>query len=178
MSSSQSEKKRRSPAALLLLALLLLSLSVGGVSAYLSMASGNVENTFTNAPYPTVKVEGSSIKVDPNGYGVYLRVAVDPCWQSTADASSILAGEPAVGYSIAESVDWKKIGDFYYHTKVITTAETISFPLTVGEVEENGYKVVVNLAAQIVQAVGETDDGTQTAVENAWGVSSTAFIAE
>lgn len=166
MNRGQTEhtKKKNKTVFWLLLAAVVLSLAAGGVSAYLSMASNSVTNEFTEAGYPTVTVDGTSVSVNPNGYGVYLRIAVDAYWEKDGE---ILPEEPT-GYTV--SSDFKKIGDFYYYRSVITEATTIT-PVVTYTAATNGDSLAVNVAAQIIQAVGETDDGTKTAVQDAWGVT-------
>lgn len=167
MNRGQTEytKKKNKTVFWLLLAAVVLSLAVGGVSAYLSMASQSVTNKFTKAGYPTVTVDGASVTVDPKGYGVYLRIAVDACWKYEG---KILPEEPT-GYTV--SSDFNKIGNYYYYPSVITKPTTIPSVVTYTAAKNGDYSLAVNVAAQIIQAVGETDDGTKTAVQDAWGVT-------
>ena len=170
MSHSQSEKKnkRRSPLFWCLLALLLLSLTVGGISAYLSMSSTTVSNTFTNAGYPTVTVNGTTVVVEPNGYPVYLRVAVDADWQKDGE---ILPEEPAITFTTGGN-GWMAKGDgFYYYTSPITAHSTLPLPVASVSPAKDGYTVNINVAAQVVQAVGSTDESNMPAMQDAWGVS-------
>jgi len=166
-SQSEKTKKRRFSVLLLLLLLLLLSLTFGGVSAYLSM-SGNVSNTLSVAPEPGVSVSGTTVTVKPNGYAVYLRVAVDACWKSTD--GSILAEEPAMTFTVG--TDWKQIGSFYYYlTPLVGNPDPLVLPITHSSQPKDGYQVVYNVAAQVIQAHGALDDGSATAVQDAWGVT-------
>lgn len=177
MSNSQAEnkKKHRSLVYWLLVALVLLSLMVGGVSAYLSMSSGTVVNTLKNAAYPTVTVSGEDVVVDPKGYAVYLRAAVDACWQKDG---SILPEEPQNAFDIADGWTLEDDGFYYYNAivKVVpeegkTTPESVTIPLftSIETGTKDGYTLKVNVAAQVVQAVGYTDDDNKPAVEAAWG---------
>jgi len=174
MNRSQSEKsrKRRTPLFWLFLTLLLLSLAFGGVSAYLSISSQSASNTFVNADQPGVKVNGTDVTVNPNGYAVYLRVAVDVYWKN---GNSILAEEPTSGFAIG-GMNWKEIGGFYYYTAPITEAITVK-PVVLDNVSNGDYTLTATVAAQVIQAVGETDGDTPiSAVQDAWGVRATDFL--
>lgn len=169
-SQSENKNKRKSPIVWLLLVLLLLSLTVGGVSAFLSM-SATTSNTFTNAADPTVTVIGTQVTVNPNGYAVYLRVAVDASWKKDG---MILPEEPDGAYTCNSG--WKEIGGFYYYQGTITGEKTLT-PVTVNAVTKEGCELVVNVAAQVIQAVGETDGKNPIpAVEDAWRVSPADFL--
>ena len=164
---TKQKRKRRSPAAWLLIALAVLGLAFGGVSAYLSM-SGNVSNTLSVAPEPGVSVSGTTVTVKPNGYAVYLRVAVDACWKSTD--GSILAEEPAMTFTVG--TEWKQMGSFYYYlTPLVGNPDPLVLPITHSSQPKDGYQVVYNVAAQVIQAHGALDDGSATAVQDAWGVT-------
>lgn len=178
-SKSENKKKRRSPLLVLLLLLLLLSLAVGGVSAYLSMSSGSVSNTLTEAPYPSVSVNNMTVSVQPKGYAVFLRVAVDTALEKTGSSDTVLAVEPVVNVDAIVDPGWKKIGDFYYYPQLIT-AETVDGTVNLNPIVEsklsgvttpNGYKLAVHVAAQVIQAIGTTDDGDIPAVVAEWGVT-------
>lgn len=171
-SQSKNSKKRRSPLVWLLL-LLLLSVSFGGVAAYLSMTSNVADNSFTNAQYPEVTVSGTTVTVNPNGYEVFLRVSVDMCWENKSDPNTVLAEEPTSGFSIGGD-DWNKIGDFYYYMSPISQTVSLT-PVTVSNLEKGNYTLVAKIAAQVIQAVGDTDPdaqgNTKPAVQDAWGVT-------
>ena len=172
MNRGKFKKKTKGRLALflLLLLLLLLCLSVGGVAAYLSMSSNVAQNTFTAANQPSVTVTDTTVTVAPNGYGVYLRLAVDVYWKHQSEENVILAEEPAAGYSVGGN-GWRQIGNFYYYTSVITEPTTLALPVVLDNSTSGDYKLAANVAAQVVQAVGTVDDGTKTAVEDAWGVT-------
>lgn len=167
----KKKTKGRSALFLLLLLLLLLSLSVGGVAAYLSMTSNVAQNTFTAANQPSVTVTDTTVTVSPNdGYGVYLRLAVDVYWKHRTEANLILAEEPASGFALG-GTGWKEIDGFYYYTSVITETTTLNLPVVIDSCTNGDYQLAAKVAAQVVQAVGTVDGGTKTAVEDAWGVT-------
>lgn len=159
------KKKKNGYLVVVLLAVLLLGLTVGGVAAFLSMSSG-ATNTFTKAEQPGVSVSGTAVTVDPKGYSVYLRVAVEAGWE----LNGVLLPDEATEYTV--SGEWKKIGDFYYYPGVISgdTPVTVT-PVSYQSATKDGYSLTVNVAAQIIQAVGETDGDDVPAVQNAWGVT-------
>lgn len=164
---SENTKKSRANTIWIVVSILLLSLTVGGVSAYLSMSSGSVSNTFIEADSPTVSVDGTTVTIDSNGYAVYLRVAVDADW---VNGNVIMPGEPAVQFTVGTN-GWGKHGSFYYYTSPIM-GSNVSVPLPVSaDASNDGYSLKINVAAQIIQAVGTVDNTTTTAVMDAWGVN-------
>ena len=161
----EKQNKRRAPITWLLLVLLLASLSIGGVSAYLSMTSNTDSASLTTADPPTVTVSGTSVSVTPNGYAVYLRVAVDASLQKDG---MIMPLEPDNAYTL--NVGWKEIKGYYYYTSPIFKAETL-YPIALTDTVYDDGTPVINIAAQVIQAAGKTDDGLQSAVEAAWHVT-------
>lgn len=172
MKRDHSEAKRKyRPIVWLLAVVLLLGTTVAGVYAYLSMTSPAVAHEFALAEHPGVTVNGTSVTVAPKGYAVYLRVAVDANWQKDG---VIYPEEPVGAFTCNDG--WVQLDDtFFYYRSVIQlddpTGSITLAPISVNSVTKEGYDLVVNVAAQVVQAVGTTDDGTQTAVEAAWGVT-------
>ena len=166
MSRRQTEKKNRGTLWILLL-ILLLCLLVGGVSAYLSMYASGTSNTLTKASQPAVTVSGKTVVVDTKGYAVYLRVAVDADYQQDG---MVMPGEPAVTFTTGE--DWIAQDGFYYYTTPLEGGLVpVILPVSVSEASDAGYTVKLNVAAQVVQAVGTLDGSTVTAVEDAWGIT-------
>ena len=155
----------------MLVAVALLGTATAGVYAYLSMTSSPAEQDFPLAEYPVVTVNGTSVTVAPKGYAVYLRVAVDANWQKDG---VIYLEEPVGAYTCNDG--WIQLDDtFLYYRSVIQLEDangsiTLT-PIIVNDVTKEDYTLEVNMAAQVVQAVGMTDDGTKTAVEAAWGVT-------
>lgn len=167
MSEYQAESKKKNRyIAIILVLILVLGLMIGGVSAYLSMSS-DLTNDFEQAESPSVVVSGTSVTVDPKGYAVYLRVAIDAAWE----LDGVLLPEEPTAYAVAE--DWKEIDGFYYYPGVIKGSDPVTvIPVSYSAATKDGYNLVVHVAAQVVQAVGETDGG-MPAVQEAWGVTPT-----
>ena len=169
---ARKEVKKGRILAVALISVALLTLIIGGVLAYLAMSS-NITNEFTLAQQPTVTVDGTTVTVDPQGYSVYLRVAIDAAWE----LDGIQLPEEPTQYAVAEG--WKQIGGFYYYPMVISGSEPVTVtPVTYGAAEKDGYQLTVHVAAQIVQAVGSTDEDGIPAVQAAWGVTPEEITAE
>lgn len=165
MSRGKYQKKHRVfPLRWGLVCVLLLVALIGGTSAYLSMST-SATNSLT-IPQPTVSVDGTKVTVTPNGCPVYLRIAVDGYWEKDG---KILA-EEYNGWSVNDN-DWKVHNGFYYYNSVIDSTKVFTNVVNTGPTQKDGYQLVVTVAAQIVQAVGETDVGNISAVYNAWGVN-------
>lgn len=171
-SQSENKKKRRSLLLGVLIVMLLIGMTVGGVSAYLSM-SATETSTFTNAEDPkppTVSVNGTSVTVTPNGYAVYLRVAVDADCMSGND---IVPEEPSLEKNF-DSQHWVTDGNFYYYKQPITGKISLAIPVSA---THDTYETKINVAAQLVQAVGKTDmvnddpESVIPAVQEAWKVT-------
>lgn len=185
--------KNKLPVRGLILLLLLLALAVGGVTAFLSTSDGPLTNNFPIEDHPSLGVNPSendnpqynndivinTISGGSSGYAVYLRAKVLVNWVNAN--GDILAEMPVAGqgrdYELTVSNQWREINGIYYYTSVIQKNGTIEPPVTItNAVNKTGYQLKVTVLAQTVQAVGETDDGSKTAVEDAWGVSATDFI--
>ena len=165
MSRGKYQKKlKRFPLRWMLICVLLLVALIGGASAYLSM-SASATNSLT-IPQPTVSVDGTKVTVTPNGCPVYLRIAVDGYWEKDG---KILA-EDYNGWSVSDT-GWEVKDGFYYYHSAIESTTVFENVVNPGSAQKDGYQLVLTVAAQIVQAVGETDEGGISAVYNAWGVN-------
>ena len=179
-------KKNKFPAWGLIL-LLLLTLSVGGVTAYLSASSGSLKNVLPIAEKPDITVgKDNSISVPDKGYAVFLRAAVVVNWEKTDEGQrNILAAMPEEGegkdYTVSVNSNWVKVGDFYYYEPVIVEGGDIPAPVSFQVLPGNRhpeYELKMTVYAQTVQAVGETDGDPKAnpvippvpAVVDAWNV--------
>lgn len=170
---NQSNPVSRKPSRMtwvLVIAALLTSV-LGGVSAYLSLSSGDLPNKFQTAPQPVVTVTDTTVTVNPNGYAVYLRVAVDANWKN---GDIIRPEEPTLTFT--EGNQWKEIDGFYYYRSVIQGSNTqeVSVPVTASA--KDGCTLEITVAAQVIQAVGQTDTGNVDAVMDAWGIPKETII--
>ena len=167
----QTRRRRMFPVFWILLILALMGTAFGGVWAYLSLSAEPVSNTFAPDTDPVVSVDGGyQVTVSNTQYAVYLRAAVVVNWKST-DNGSVIFSKPVEGVDYKVNGDWSKLdGDFYYYKEAVTNG-TIDAPIVTLTGIKTGYTLVADVAVQAVQAIGQTDDGTKSAVEDAWGIS-------
>lgn len=184
-------KKRRIPlGSWLLVALAVLSLTVGGVVAYLSASTDAVENKFVSDASTDPAVietfrnnEKTNVVVDVGdpGYAVYVRAAVVVTWKDTDGNVWGEAPEAGVDYTIDLGEDWFLGSDgFYYYTEPVAydgedgttklTTNLIDSCAPVAGKAPTGYTLNVEIIAQTIQALGTTD-GDVPAVTAAWGVT-------
>lgn len=115
---------------------------------------------------PDASVEGVTVKVEDEGYPVYVRAIVVINWQG-ADGKYV-AFSP-VGYSIQHGGDWVPVslGDnmyMYYYTKPVAsggvTTELISkcSVSSEGDTSTTGYSLRIEVITQTVQAIGTEND--------------------
>lgn len=171
----EASRKRRSPFFGILLVLAIIGATIGGVTAYLSLSSGQVTNQFDDASHPVVAVNhDNSITVQDMGYAVYLRAMVVVNWKNTS--GGILAEMPVenTDYFLSLGDRWKIIDGFYYYTSKIQENTTTEPVVTIAsKTEKEGYQLEVTVVAQTVQAIGQTDANPPVdAVEDAWGVTA------
>lgn len=168
----------------LLVCIFVLIVSAGFAIAYLSATTDAVTNTFEEATASNPSVSEtfsnnikSDVRIDIGspGYAVYVRAALVINWKESANGS-VLGTAPELGtdYSLTLGDEWVKAEDgFYYYLSPISSGKTPALiveckPLV--DAPEEGCALNVEIIAQTVQAVGETDDGTALAVEDAWGI--------
>lgn len=162
--------KRKSPAKQLTAALwILLILAVpgilfGGVVAYLSDSTEELENKFEVDAPPAVVVAANqkSVKVTSPNYPVYVRVKV---------VGNKVVGEGVIfpGYyecTLTDTTDWfADSSGFWYYKKPVAASPT---GITLEPQFTVSPDATINMIAQTVQAVGKTDDDAKFAVEVAW----------
>ena len=167
--------------------ILIISLSAGGVYAYLKWNAGKVDNSFTpeaDADPTIVETFGDNVKSDvavkvgDNGYSVYVRSAIVATWVNSTDPTKVHATAPIAGvdYNLTLNfTDWFLGSDgYYYHKAAVNSGKTTSVLITncepiVGKTPE-GYSLNVKILAQTIQALGTTDSTDTPAVEDAWKV--------
>ena len=153
----QKSKKHILPVILLLLALIALGSATGGVAAYLSASPEKpLTNTFTVAATPQVIVEGTKVTVISPDCPVYLRVAVAV---NKANGSNLVAG---ISSAEVTTGGWTKGSDgFFYFSEQIQG--TRSLELTLSSSSDD-----IRITAQVIQALGTTDEGDVPAKTYEW----------
>lgn len=172
--------------ALVIMAALFAALT-GAVVAYLSSTTGAVSNSFSEAGAsdPVINESFASdtktdVKVDTGelGYAVYVRAAVVVTWKN-GENGNVCGQMPVAGtdYNISYGKDWNynaADGFWYYNSAVNSGDDTAALIASCTPVEGKApadYGLNVEIITQTVQALGSTDDGSKTAVQDAWGVS-------
>ena len=169
----QSKAKPVPALTLLLLVLLAVAMSSVGVAAYLAKSSErDVVNTFTAAATPAPQVVSrdgrSCVDVGDPGYAVYVRAAVVPNWTHNG---AILPVAPDT-FTITPGENWFAHSDgFLYYKLPVSSGVTSPIYTGIGTTEKGNGSITVDIAVQVIQALGETDGpDAQTAVLNAWGI--------
>lgn len=165
-------------AAVLIASVLLLTASIGTVYAYLSAKDVHTD-TFAPATSidPSVIVTSqtgtatASVTVPNAGYPVYVRAAVVVNWINKENGK--ICATPDGAQYLVSTDGWKENGNFYYYNSAIDASNDVVLQntITVTYTEVDGYEVQVQVIAQTIQAVGTVDNGTNTAVFDAWGVN-------
>lgn len=168
---------KRSIAVLLLFLLLSVSVTIS-VIAYYVRSTGDVTNTFSPAVAvdPTVEGGNSNVKINVGvtDYPVYVRAAIVITWLDE-DGNTIFGYNG--GYSLNLNLSqngWVKQGDYYYYQPPVESGGQTDILINTCEPTENpeGYTLNVEVIAQTVQAVGNTDaNGEIPAYQDAWGIS-------
>ena len=151
--------------------------------------AGTVNNTFSPADsiLPTIKEEFDGnvkkdvkIEVGKTNYPVYVRAAIIVNWQEAGNDNGPYYFEPPKPEDyelVINDAKWIKYGDYYYYTEPVesdgTTDTLIVSCKPKNPAPDDNYSLSVTITAQTVQAVGRTDNDTQSAVLNAWGYSVT-----
>lgn len=155
----ETRKKKLFPLYWLLLIALFVSLSAGSVRAYLSMSAEPAQSTLTLAQMPTVRVDGTTVIINSPHCDVYLRVAVVA--NETADGA-IVADKSS--YATAND-RWTTVNEVVFQYKEKIPQGTTKFILS-----DHGLTIPsgATVSAQVIQAVGTVDEGTESAKDNAW----------
>lgn len=162
-------------AAMLISFALLLAAGIGSVYAYLSATADGPTDSFqiANTQNPQVSVAvtqeqsiaTASVHVPLAEYKVYVRAIVVVNWIKDG---AICATPDGASYVVTAN-GWTQHSDgFYYYNQAVDSLSD-SFEVTYDK--KPGYDVQVQVVCQTVQAVGTADEGTDSAVFNAWGVN-------
>lgn len=178
--------KRGKAASLVIAAVLVVAAAVGGTLAFLAQTTDDIENEFKVAQVPNEIVENfdgskkTDVKVkniSGQGEPAYVRAVVTVNWVN--DAGDVFAYETPVegtDYTITWTMSgWQKGSDgyYYYSTPVADGAETGVLFTDCDYVANapEGYTLLVEIAAQSIQADGVDGDG-QRPVILAWGTAA------
>lgn len=167
---------------LLVCAVLLLVASVGGTLAYLAVQSERLNNAFTPGVVTSqVNASGHARSVTNTGnVDAYIRAAVTVNWVSTTENDNTTYGiRPEAGsdYSLTlntgDGGDWVAHTDGYYYYKNRVAPGDTTQPLVTDiqlkSTPPTGYTLAVEVAAEAIQADGDTDVGRVPAYRDAWG---------
>lgn len=174
--------------------LIIIGTITGLVVAKYIGSSNKVGNFFVAAEYNT-PVINETVKTDTDGfmyktdvsmtaedkeYPVYVRAAIIVTWQ---DSNGNVYGHQLVegtDYTLEyNDTDWEyNSADGYYYFKSAVASGASTFPLIRADQKlkqiktaPTGYEMNIEILAQTIQAVGNTDtDSSVTAVYDAWGV--------
>lgn len=177
---------RRSPLrrrALLLCAALVLVVSVGGTLAYITVQSERLNNAFTPGVVTSrVNASGHVRSVTNTGnVDAYIRAAVTVNWVEEGEGNTTygLRPEADTDYSITintgDGGNWVAHTDGYYYYKHRVAPEDTTQPLvtdiTTLSTAPEGYTLAVEVAAEAIQAHGDTDAAGVPAYLDAWGAA-------
>lgn len=181
-----------------LIGIALVSMTIGGVAAYLSMSGGTVKNTFTpETEVPPTIVEtfeenvslvkqNVRVNVGNPGYAVYVRAAVVVSWRD--QDGNVMAQMPVenTDYTISMGDGWFLHNGYWYCKTMVHSPDGQADGITpalidtcTAKAKKSGCHLHVEIIAQTIQALGTTDEAvdgegnpipTEPAVTNAWGV--------
>lgn len=168
-SKASPRGRSRKPLITLVALVLILTVAVVGTVAWLKDSPESVVNEFTPGEVPITIVEKvaenvkSSVVIKNDGnVDAYIRVAVvTNCVD--ADGNVVLGDKPTV--SVTD--DWQQLNGYYYYKGTVGPGKTTT-ELLASTISLSG--ATVDILAQSIQVLGTTNDGSETAVKEAWGV--------
>lgn len=163
-------------------------------TAYAKYRKGSeaVENTFSAAEYGDPSVSDDVVKNDSDhfvkknlavvtadeGYPVFVRVELVVTWQNAG--GDVYGSQPVPGtdYVLEYNTDkWVKASDgFFYYTEKVESGDSTAPLIGAQQALEQlsaapvGYTMHVEAISETIQAVGNTDDESASAVLSAWDV--------
>ena len=160
----------------------------GTVTAFLSAATNPVKNEFETAlnPVPSISetFDGNAktnVSVDLGetgaGYAVFVRARIVVTWKDSS--GNVYRTTPIQGTHYTMTCNsaggWFEKDGFWYCKTALSSGKTpilIDSCAPIAETAPDGYTLNVEVLAQTIQALGTTDDASQTpAVTQAWGVT-------
>lgn len=127
---------------------------------------------------PGGQVSNVTVKVEDEGYPVYVRAVVVINWQN--EQGDQVAFSPA-SYNLTIGKDWKTVVDkggntFYYYTKPVASGGVTTALIDSCNTNPSddsitiGYSLRIEVIVQTVQAIG-TDGNSKFGWQDAWGVN-------
>ena len=158
----------RRKAVLLLSLILILVGAIGGTMAYLVTSSAQVANSFAPSSVTCMVNLGNTV-TNTGDIPAYIRAAVTANWVN-ADGS-IHAIPPSL--AVAAGGGWTSGGDgyFYYSAAVSPNDSTSALSVSTADATPDGCSLRVDMAAEAIQAAGDTDLNGTPAITDAWGAS-------
>ena len=164
-------RKRKILIAFIIILILAIA-GTGTVYAYLSAKSDTLSNNLTldTEIDPAVQEQnGVYVNVGNPGYAVYVRVAIVANW---VNGFEVYAEAPQYTITGLDSNYWFESGGFYYYKPMVESGSVkLCDVITSNSEAPDGYELNVQVIAQTIQALGTTDEGSKSAVFDAWGVS-------
>ena len=165
----QRSGRRASKLGLVLSVILIFALSVGGTLAYIVTQTGDVTNSFAPSSV-TCQVNSDSSVTNTGDIPAYIRASFAVNW---VDGSGNIRGVPpaATDYTLTIDAAWIQgmDGFYYYGNSVQPNTSTSIFASASPKVAApSGYSLKLTIAAEAIQAAGDTDVGSVPAYKDAW----------
>lgn len=166
--------------------ILLLGMAIGGTIAYLSKESGSVVNDFIPAKVEikidevfTDNVKKEIVIENNSNIPVYIRVALVGNWADETGKICINHSSEIPEFTLG--TDWVANGGFYYYKNPVAvggkTADLLDSDIEL-TLAGDGCSYQLEVIASAIQAQGELDNGSLTAVANAWGIDPSSMRKE
>lgn len=170
----QRSRRRASKLPLILSIILLLSLSVGGTLAYIVTNTGNVANSFAPSQV-SCQVNNDYSVTNTSDIPAYIRATYAVNW---VDAGGNIRGVPPaqeINYTVkgpGSGWTYNSADGFYYFLSPIAVNDVVAAPVTLRQGSDSsvptGYSLKLTIAAEAIQAAGDTDDTSVPAYKDAW----------
>ena len=158
--------------ALLLIAALLLTLTVGGTLSYIVTGSALSVNRFSPA-FVALSVSDDGKVTNTGNVDAYIRAAVVVNWMD--NSGNVCGIKPNCTLSVSDNWTVGNDGFYYYSDKVAPSASTLTAPAYITDHDvppSSQYSLSIEIAAEALQADGETDGENIPAHQDAWSIAS------
>ena len=179
--TKRAKRRRRTKLTALLVSLILIfALGAGGTMAILLQRTDEAQNVFqptavtcqvnTRALNDTIDVTNTSV------IPAYIRAVITVNWVDDNGDVRGLAPTPADYALVTGTENWiyNSADGFYYYTVPVAPGQSTAALVTgvdaLGDIPD-GYRLGISVAAEAIQADGDTDDTAVPAYRDAWGVS-------